>query len=36
MDFKALQEKYEQLHLENNGLREEIKRLRAHFSTITV
>ena len=31
MDFKALQEKYQQLLLENNRLREEIKRLRTNW-----
>jgi hypothetical protein len=36
MDFKALQEKYEQLLLENNGLREEIKRLRTELGMDTI
>ena len=31
MDFKALKEKYQQLLLENNRLREEIKRLRTQL-----
>lgn len=31
MDFKALQEKYQQLLLENNRLREEIKRLKTQL-----
>ena len=29
MDFKALQKKYQQLLIENNSLKEEIKRLKA-------
>ncbi len=31
MDFKALKEKYQQLLLENNRLREEIKRLKTQL-----
>ena len=30
MDFKALQKKYQQLLIENNSLKEEIKSLKAH------
>ena len=36
MDFKALQEKYQQLLLENNCLREEIKRLRTELGRDTI
>ncbi len=34
MDFKALQKKYQQLLFENNRLKEEIKRLKAHASLV--
>jgi cell division septum initiation protein DivIVA len=36
MDLKALREKYQQLFLENNRLREEIKRLRTELGMDTI
>jgi hypothetical protein len=35
MDFKALQKKYQQLIIENNSLKEEIKRLKAQAGLAT-